>query len=97
MEITETGPGKWKMVTATKLKAIELNFELGKPFDETTTDGRNCKTTVTQEGDNKWITNQKAQKSGQKDVTVTRIFSDDGIEVEMKCEGVVSKQFYKRM
>merc|ERR1712055_285341 len=49
MTITEEG-GKWKMVTATTLKSIELSFELGVPFKETTTDGRECNTTVTMEG-----------------------------------------------
>merc|ERR1712198_114758 len=47
MEISEAG-GKFKMVTSTTLTSIELNFELGVPFDETTADGRTCKTTVTQ-------------------------------------------------
>lgn len=96
MEITETAPGKWKMVTSTTLKSVELNFELGKPFDEKTTDGRTCKTTVTQEGDNKWITDQVAQKSGEKTVKVIREFSDAGIAVQMICEDVTSKQFFKR-
>lgn len=96
MEITETSPGKWKMVTATKLKSVEINFELGKEFEEKTTDGRDCKTVVKQEGDNKWVTTQTAQKSGQKNVTVNRVFTDAGIEVEMICEDVVSKQFFAR-
>jgi hypothetical protein len=32
--------GKWKMVTSTSMKSIELNFELGVEFEETTADGR---------------------------------------------------------
>merc|ERR1711976_600884 len=95
MEITKTGD-KWKMVTATALKSVVLEFELGVPFDEDTTDGRKCKTTVTMEGDNKIITSQKAQKSGQKDVTVIREFSDKGIHVQMICEDVTSVQFFDR-
>ena len=66
MSISEAG-GKWTMITKTTVKSIELNFELGKEFEETTTDGRKCKTTVTMDG-NKLITNQKATKSGDKDV-----------------------------
>ena len=96
MEITETSPGKWKMVTATKLKSVELEFELGKAFDEKTADGRECKTTVTQEGDSTWVTMQVAQKDGQKTVKVVREFSDEGIAVQMICEDVVSKQFFTR-
>ena len=49
MEITESG-GKWKIITKTTLKSTEINFQIGVPFDETSTDGRKCKTTVTQEG-----------------------------------------------
>jgi len=95
MTITQTGD-KWKMVTATTLKSIVLEFTLGVPFDEDTTDGRKSKTTVTMEGDNKLITSQKAQKSGQKDVTVIREFSDKGIAVQMICEDVTSVQFFER-
>merc|ERR1711973_167671 len=95
MEISESG-GKYKMVTSTTLSSVELNFELGVEFEETTADGRTCKTTVTMEGDNKMITNQVAQKSGQKDVKVIREFSDKGIAVQFICEDVVSKQFFER-
>ncbi len=95
MVITQEDGGKWKIVTSTTLKSMEMTFVLGEEFEETTTDGRNCKTTVTQEGDNVWKTAQIDTK-GKKDVHVTRVFSDDGIDVEMKCGSVVSKQFYKR-
>merc|ERR1712086_360811 len=96
MDITNTG-NNWKMVTATTLKSMTLEFEMGVTFDESTTDGRTCKTTVTMEGDNKMITNQKAQKSGQKDVKVIREFSDKGIAVQMICEDVISVQFFERI
>merc|ERR1712033_103577 len=85
MTITETG-GKWKMITKTTVKAIEINFELNKEFEEDTTDGRHCKTIVTLEG-NKMTTNQKATKSGEKDVVVVREFSDDGLTYTTTCEG----------
>ena len=84
------------MVTATSLKKVELNFELGKPFDETTTDGRDVTTTVTMEGDNKLITVQMPKKDGGKKVEVVRTFTDDGIKVQMKGDAVVSDQFFKR-
>merc|ERR1711935_519085 len=96
MDITNTG-NNWKMVTATTLKSMTLEFEMGVTFDESTTDGRTCKTTVTMEGDNKMITSQKAQKSGQKDVKVIREFSDKGIAVQMICEDVISVQFFERI
>ena len=68
----------------------------GVAFDEDTADGRKCKTTVTKQGDDTLITDQKAQKSGQKDVKVIRKFTDAGIEVQMICEDVTSDQFFAR-
>merc|ERR1712168_74304 len=95
MDISGEG-GKWKMVTATRLTKVEVNFELGVAFDEKTADGRQCKTTVTKEGDNKLVTKQIAQKDGQKDVTVIREFTDAGIDVQFICEDVTSVQHFKR-
>merc|ERR1712111_78697 len=94
MTIAEDG-GKWTMITKTTVKSIELNFELGKEFEETTTDGRKCKTTVTMDG-NKLITNQKATKSGDKDVVAVREFDDEGLTMKTTCEGVTATQRYKR-
>ena len=48
------------------------------------------------EGDNRLITNQMATEPGKKDVKVIREFTDEGIDIQMICEDVVSKQFYKR-
>merc|ERR1711936_196546 len=93
MTISESG-GDWTMTTKTTMKSIELKFRLGEPFDETTTDGRKCVTTVTKDG-NKLITSQKG-KDGGKDVTAERLFDDEGLTMTMTCEGVTSKQVYKR-
>jgi hypothetical protein len=35
--------GKWRFVTSTTAKSIELNFELGVEFEETTPDGRQAR------------------------------------------------------
>merc|ERR1712071_267335 len=94
MEITEN-EGNWTMKTSTSLKAIELKFKLGEPFDGETTDGRKCQTTVTMEG-NKLITSQKAIKKGDKDVTAVREFADDKLTMSMTVDGVTSTQVYKR-
>merc|ERR1712121_127890 len=94
MEITESD-GNWTMKTSTSLKAIELKFKLGESFQEETTDGRKCETTVTMEG-NKLITSQKALKKGEKDVTAVREFTDDKITMTMTVDGVSSVQVYKR-
>ena len=48
------------------------NSRLGEEFDEDTTDGRKCKTTVTMEG-NKLITNQRATGGGKDALAVNKI------------------------
>merc|ERR1712117_332154 len=95
MTITESG-GNWTMSTKTTMKSIELKFKLGEEFEEETTDGRKCKTTVTMEGDNKMVTKQKAIKAGEKDATAVREFSDEGVTLTITVDNVVSKQFFKR-
>merc|ERR1711875_53158 len=94
MTITESG-GKWQMITKTTVKSIEINFEIGKEFEEDTTDGRHCKTIVTLDG-NKMTTTQKATTSGEKDVTVVREFNDSGLTYTATCAGVSTVQKYKR-
>merc|ERR1712126_302527 len=94
MTITNDG-GNWTMVTKTTMKSAELKFKLGEEFEEDTTDGRHCKTTVTLDG-NVMTTKQKATKSGEKDATVVRTFSDDGISLTMSTDGATSVQKYKR-
>merc|ERR1712080_649816 len=64
MTITESG-GNWTMVTKTSMKSIELKFRLGEEFEEDTTDGRHCKTTVTLDG-NTMTTKQKAPRLERK-------------------------------
>merc|ERR1711872_653083 len=95
MTITNDG-GNWTMCTKTTMKSVELKFKLGEEFDEETTDGRKCKTTVTMEGDNKLITKQKAVKSGEKDALAVREFTDDGLTLTITVDNVVSKQVFKR-
>merc|ERR1711978_689319 len=93
MTISEAG-GNWTMITKTTMKSVELKFRLGEEFDETTTDGRKCSTTVTMEG-NTLVTNQRG-KDGSKDVKAVREFNDDGLVLTMTCDGTSSKQVYKR-
>merc|ERR1711875_147950 len=94
MTITEDN-GNWTMITKTTVKSIELRFRLGEEFEEDTTDGRHCKTTVTLEG-NTMTTKQKATKAGDKDVTVVRVFDDAGITLTMSTDGATCTQKYKR-
>ncbi len=95
MEIVDLGGGKWKITTSTTLKSMTVQFEFGKPWDEDTPDGRSVTSTMTKESDTKWVVVQKNKKGGP-DVTCTRVFKDDGIDIEYACDGVVSKQFFAR-
>ena len=42
------------------------------------------------------VTDQKAKEANKKSVKIIRDFSDDGIDVQMICEDVVSRQYFKR-
>ena len=95
MEITKTG-NKWTIITRTILKSVEMNFELGVPFGDISIDGHKYKTTVTMDGDNKLITDAVTTQKGKKSIKVVREFTDKGINVQMICGDVVSKQFFKR-
>merc|ERR1711913_165150 len=77
MTITEAG-GQWNMITKTTMKSIDLKFRLGEEFDEVTTDGRKCKTTVAMDGG--------------KDALAVREFSDDGVVMTITVDGVSCKQ-----
>merc|ERR1712227_1008931 len=94
MTIAEEG-GNWVMITKTTVKSIELKFRLGEEFEEDTTDGRHCKTTVTLDGD-KMTTTQIDTKEGGKNVTAVREFNDEGLVLTTTCNGVSSVQKFKR-
>ena len=97
MEVSEAG-GFWTIKTSTTLKTMELKFELGKEFEETTADGRDVKAIVTQEG-NKFISIQTAKKEGEKSTRVVREFTDTEVIQTMEVIGtdVVCVQKFKRL
>ena len=70
-------------------------FRLGEEFEENTTDGRKCKTTVIMEG-NKLILFQKAMKSGEKDVLDVLDFTEDGLTMTLTADDVTCTQVFKR-
>ena len=57
------------MLTKTTAKTTEVKFRMGEEFDETSADGRKCKTLVVLDGDT-MTSKQRAQTAGEKDVTV---------------------------
>ena len=90
--------GVWTIKTSTTLKTMELKFEVGKEFEETTPDGRDVKAVVTQEG-NKFISVQTAKKDDQKSTRVVREFNDNEVVQTMEVLGtdVVCVQKFKRL
>ena len=95
--MSEAG-GVWTIKTSTTLKTMELKFEVGKEFEETTPDGREVKAVVTQEG-NKFISIQTAKKEGEKSTKVVREFTDNEVIQTMEVIGtdVVCVQKFKRI
>nr|ABE77153.1 intracellular fatty acid binding protein [Pacifastacus leniusculus] len=84
---------EWTLKTTTTMKTTELKFKLGQEIDESTFDGRDCKTVFTLEGD-KLIQTQNATKG--KSAKYTREFTDTQMIMLSECDGVVSKRIYKR-
>jgi len=53
----------WSIHTETTFKTTNINFKLGQEFDELTADGRSCKATITQDGENKLVHTQRCDGS----------------------------------
>ena len=97
VQVSEEG-GTWTIKTSTILKATELKFKLGEAFDETSPDGRQVSSIVTQEG-NKLICVQTAKKEGEKSTKSTREFKGDEVVMTLEVLGcdVVCTQIFKRV
>ncbi len=95
LTISEDGPNKWTITSATIIKCVEAKFEFGKTFDEETMDGRKVTTTFTLDGDT-WVQEQKNQKVGGPDCKVLRVFSDQGIEITYQTGDVTAKCYFQR-
>jgi len=94
MTISENG-GTYTIVTKTTAKTTEVKFRLGEEFDETSADGRTCKTLVVLDGD-KMTSKQTAQKKGEKDLLVVREFTESGFTMKSTCDGVTANQVFSR-
>lgn len=97
MEVSKEGD-VYTIKTSTTLKSMELKFELGKEFEETTPDGRPVTAIVTQEGD-KLICVQTAKKEGHKSTKTIREFKEDECVMTMEVigTGVTCTQTFKRI
>ena len=98
IEVAKEG-SVWSIKTSTTLKSMELKFEIGKEFEETTADGREVTACVSLEG-NKLVTVQKAKKGGEKSTKSIREFNGDEVIQTMTIDGVddlVCVQKFKRI
>ena len=85
---------EWTLKTSTAMKTTEVKFKMGEEFDETTYDGRECKTKFTTEDGNKLVQVQNATKG--KSAKYVREFTDAEMIMTCECDGVTSKRIYKR-
>ncbi|XP_023321512.1 fatty acid-binding protein [Eurytemora carolleeae] len=98
MEVSEEG-GVWTIKTSTTLKSMELKFKVGEEFEETTADGREVTAKVIVDG-NKFVSEQKAKKDGQKSTKTIREFNGDEVVQTMTVDGndsLVCVQKFKRI
>jgi len=90
LEVKQDGD-TWTVKTKTALKNSEIKFKLGEEFEEVRQDDVKVKSTITQDG-NTWKQVQKADK----EVTITREFTAEGVNTVASCNGVTSTRFYAR-
>jgi len=85
----------WTLKTQTTFKKSKIEFKLGEEFDEETVDGRKMKTTMTLEGGNKLIQDQKIAPPGVSSV-ITREVEGSKMTVICKAGEVVSTRIYSK-
>jgi len=84
----------WSIKTVTTFKTTVINFKLGQEFDETTADGRQCKSTITKEGDNTLV---HMQNCGGQTLKILREFSDNEMKMILEAPGnIVSTRVYQK-
>lgn len=86
--------GAMKIRTLTTFKNFNMDFTIGKEFTEDLgpVDGRTCQTTVSWEGEN-LICVQRGEKEGR---GWTHWLEGDKLHLEMRVQGVVAKQVFKK-
>jgi fatty acid-binding protein 3, muscle and heart len=77
--------------TTSTFKSSVIKFKPGVEFEEETLDGRKVMATITFEGDNKLVQDQK----GEKPSVITRVFTDTELVTTMTLGDLVSTRYYK--
>ncbi|XP_031617427.1 fatty acid-binding protein, muscle-like [Contarinia nasturtii] len=90
VELRKMDGNKYKLITKSTFKDTELNFELGKEFDEVTLDGRNVKSVMTLENN---VLTQK--QGGDPPSTIIRVFGEKEMVATMLVKDVNCTRKYK--
>ncbi|KAM8734606.1 retinol-binding protein 5 [Acanthopagrus schlegelii] len=86
--------GSMKIRTITTFKNFNMDFKIGEEFTEDlqAVDGRTCQTTVSWDGNN-LVCVQRGEKEGR---GWTHWLEGDKLHLEMRVQGVVAKQVFKK-
>lgn len=90
VELQKLPNNKYKLITTSTFKDTEIEFELGKEFDETTLDGREVKSVMKLEG-NKLT----QEEGGDPPSTIIREFGEKEMIATMKVGNVVCTRKYR--
>ncbi|XP_036930986.1 retinol-binding protein 5 [Acanthopagrus latus] len=92
--IHDPATGSMKIRTITTFKNFNMDFKIGEEFTEDlqAVDGRTCQTTVSWDGNN-LVCVQRGEKEGR---GWTHWLEGDKLHLEMRVQGVVAKQVFKK-
>lgn len=90
VELIKNNDNSYTLRTTSTFKNSDINFQLGKEFDEETLDGRNVKSVMTLEG------NKLTHKSGgTPPSTIVREFNENEMVATMTVNNVVCTRKYR--
>lgn len=90
VELQKLPNNKYKLITTSTFKDTEIEFELGKEFDETTLDDREVKSVMKLEGNK--LTHEQG---GEPASTIIREFGDKEMVATMKVGDVICTRKYR--
>jgi len=90
--ISDEKDGTYNLRLESTFKNVDMKFKLNEEFDETTSDGRKCKTTMILEG--KTLTQD--QKGDVPSIITREITDNDSLVCICTANGVVCTRVYKR-
>ncbi|XP_058502460.1 cellular retinoic acid-binding protein 1a [Solea solea] len=95
VEIRQDGE-QFYIKTSTSVRTTEINFHIGKEFDEETVDGRKCKSLATWESENKIHCQQTLVDGPGPKTFWTRELNGDELTLIFGADDVVCTRIYMR-